>query len=119
MAPLWRGRFAFRPISFIDSATTIVSARKDADNQRCNITTADRGLNSLVVADSESQVGTGHGGPVPTGFPGKPPHCLAFVYDQNLQGTHCRRAPSFTGRWQSLRATDGGDYGQVRTISPG
>jgi hypothetical protein len=49
-------------INFTVSHTTIVIARKAADNERSKITTAAAGdRNSLVVADSESQVGAGHG----------------------------------------------------------
>ena len=35
------------------------------------------------------------------GFFVEPSRCWAFVYDHNLPGTHCREAPSFTGRWHS------------------
>ncbi len=35
------------------------------------------------------------------GFFIEPSRCWAFVYDHNLQGTHCREAPAATGRWHS------------------
>jgi hypothetical protein len=35
------------------------------------------------------------------GFFIEPSRCWAFVYDHNLQSTHCRENRSFTGRWHS------------------
>ena len=36
------------------------------------------------------------------GFFVEPSRCWAFVFDHNLrQSTHCREAPSHTGRWHS------------------
>jgi hypothetical protein len=39
----------------------------------------------------------------PPGFFVEPSRCWAFVYDHNLQGTHCREVPTHTGRWHSPR----------------
>ena len=35
------------------------------------------------------------------GFMAEPSRCWAMIYDRNLQSTHCRETPSWTGRWFS------------------
>ena len=42
------------------------------------------------------------GDPCP-GFMAEAGRCWRMVYDHNLQATHCREAPSWTGRWFSPR----------------
>ena len=42
------------------------------------------------------------------GFMAEPSRCWAMIYDRNLQATHCRDAPSWTGRWSHPRAIGGG-----------
>jgi hypothetical protein len=54
------------------------------------------------------------------GFFIEPTRCWAFVYDHNLQGTHCRETPAFTGRWLSPRGDGtGGECGAARAMSRG
>jgi hypothetical protein len=38
-------------------------------------------------------------GDVSPGFLAEPGRCWRMVYDHNLQSTHCREAPTWTGRW--------------------
>ena len=40
------------------------------------------------------------GDPCP-GFMAQPGRCWRILYDRNLQATHCRETPSWTGRWFS------------------
>ena len=42
------------------------------------------------------------GEPCP-GFIAEPSRCWRMVYSKQLQATHCRGAPSWTGRWFSPR----------------
>jgi len=42
------------------------------------------------------------GDPCP-GFIARSDECWQMVYDRNLQATHCRQQPSWTGRWFSPR----------------
>jgi hypothetical protein len=37
------------------------------------------------------------------GFFIEPSRCWAFVFDHNLQSTHCHERPAFTGQWHSPR----------------
>lgn len=37
------------------------------------------------------------------GFTADAGRCWAMLYDRNLQSTHCRDEPRFTGRWLSPR----------------
>ena len=42
-------------------------------------------------------------GDLSPGFMAQPGRWWRMVYDHNLQSTHCREEPGFTGRWLSLR----------------
>jgi hypothetical protein len=46
---------------------------------------------------------TPHPGDRSPGFVADVSRCWAMVYDRNLQSTHCREAPSWTGRWFAPR----------------
>jgi len=43
------------------------------------------------------------GDPVPRSFIAQPGRCFRLVYSAQLQATHCREEPSWTGRWFNLR----------------
>jgi hypothetical protein len=42
------------------------------------------------------------GDPCP-GFMAEAGRCWRMVYDHNLQATHCRETPAWTGRWRLLK----------------
>jgi hypothetical protein len=49
------------------------------------------------------------------GFFIEPTRCRAFVFDHNLQSTHCLETPAFTARWQSPRRD--GTWWRVRSCA--
>ena len=50
------------------------------------------------------------------GFVVEPGQGWAFVHSKQLQATHCREEPTYTGRWYSPR--DDGTYWRVELSQP-
>ena len=56
------------------------------------------------------------GDPCP-GFIVQPGECWQMIYDRNLQATHCRQDPRWTGGWFRPQLTAGGVCGPVPSTS--